>query len=74
MDNICVCKCERLRKDEIFLSDRIGKYCPECGEKYKLVSPPILGILIHTGGENSCYEDEWITIKELKDLLKQEKS
>lgn len=71
MDKICICKCERIRKDEIFLSNKKEKFCNVCGVKFTFIKPPIIGIMIHS--EGAGYDDyQWISIKEFKKLLKEE--
>ena len=63
---ICVCKCERRGMDKIhFNIYNKDKHCEQCGGKYKLIPAPILGVLVHSEGACSEYENEWISITEL---------
>lgn len=67
---LCVCTCERRGMDKIhFDIYNKGKYCEKCGGKYKLIPAPILGVLVHSEGACSSYENEWISIAELREAL-----
>ena len=67
---LCTCKREPMNKIHFDIYNK-GKHCEKCGEKFRLIPSPVLGVLVHSEGANS-YDWEWISIKELKEILSTE--
>lgn len=68
---LCVCKCSREPTDQvIFDVEKKGKYCQKCGMKFKLIERPIIGIMVKAEGD--CWDSlgRWVTLENLKELLK----
>lgn len=68
---LCVCGCKRqgMDKNHFDIYNK-GKHCEKCGEKYKLIPAPILGILVHSEGACQSYESEYVSMDELLDEMK----
>ena len=69
----CVCECKKIEVDETHFNDLYKeKYCQDCGEMFKGIERPIIGVWVERdAGDQDTSSSDWIDLTELKKLLKE---